>query len=57
MKERGEELGVSVSAPPPKLCTDNAAMAAAAGYYRFIRGESSSLDLDAFASEPLAKRG
>lgn len=57
MKDEGEKLGIAVSAPPPKLCTDNAAMAAAAGYYRFIRGERSELDLDAFASEPLAKRG
>lgn len=56
MKERGEELSISVSAPPPKLCTDNAAMAATAGYYRFIMGERSSLDLDSCASEPLAKR-
>ncbi len=57
MKERGAELGITVSAPPPKLCTDNAAMAAAAGYYRFIGGERSALDMDARASEPLAKRG
>jgi N6-L-threonylcarbamoyladenine synthase len=56
MKERGEQLGITVSAPPPKLCTDNAAMAATAGYYRFIRGERSSLDLDSYASEPLAER-
>jgi N6-L-threonylcarbamoyladenine synthase len=56
MKERGEQLGIAVNAPPPKLCTDNAAMAAAAGYYRFIRGERSGLDMDSIASEPLGKR-
>ncbi|HPP75833.1 MAG TPA: tRNA (adenosine(37)-N6)-threonylcarbamoyltransferase complex transferase subunit TsaD, partial [Armatimonadota bacterium] len=56
MKERGAELGIKVTAPPPKLCTDNAAMAAAAGYYRFIRGEKSGLDLDSYASEPLGER-
>lgn len=56
MKERAAEKGITVTAPPPKLCTDNAAMAAAAGYYRFIRGERSELDLDAYASEPLAER-
>ncbi|HOP79451.1 MAG TPA: tRNA (adenosine(37)-N6)-threonylcarbamoyltransferase complex transferase subunit TsaD, partial [Armatimonadota bacterium] len=56
MKEQGAELGIKVTAPPPKLCTDNAAMAAAAGYYRFIRGEKSGLDLDSYASEPLGER-
>ncbi|MEN6372370.1 MAG: tRNA (adenosine(37)-N6)-threonylcarbamoyltransferase complex transferase subunit TsaD [Armatimonadota bacterium] len=56
MKERGEELGILVSAPLPKLCTDNAAMAATAGYYRYMMGERSGLDLDSYASEPLAKR-
>ncbi|MEN6521724.1 MAG: tRNA (adenosine(37)-N6)-threonylcarbamoyltransferase complex transferase subunit TsaD [Armatimonadota bacterium] len=56
MKERGEDLGISVSAPPPKLCTDNAAMAATAGYYRYMMGERSGLDLDSYASEPLARR-
>jgi len=56
MKEQAARLGISVSAPPPELCTDNAAMAAAAGYYRFIRGEWSGLDLDCYASEPLAER-
>jgi len=56
MRERGAELGIAVTAPPSELCTDNAAMAAAAGYYRFIRSDTSGLDLDAYASEPLAER-
>ncbi|MCE5198634.1 MAG: tRNA (adenosine(37)-N6)-threonylcarbamoyltransferase complex transferase subunit TsaD [Armatimonadota bacterium] len=56
MKARGQELGIAVSAPPPILCTDNAAMAAAAAYFAYERGETSGLDLDSFASEPIGKR-
>ena len=33
--------------PDLKLCTDNAAMIASAGYYNFIDGKSNSLDLNA----------
>jgi len=37
---------VPVLIPPPHLCTDNAAMVAACGYYRFRAGEMSGYDLD-----------
>jgi N6-L-threonylcarbamoyladenine synthase len=37
---------VSVRLPPPVLCTDNAAMVAACGYFRFNRGERAGLDQD-----------
>ncbi len=37
---------VPVRLPPPILCTDNAAMVAACGYFRFIRGERARLDQD-----------
>ncbi len=37
---------VPVRLPPPILCTDNAAMVAACGYFRFIRGERAGLDQD-----------
>ncbi len=37
---------VSVLIPPPALCTDNAAMVAACGYYHLRRGEASGYDLD-----------
>jgi len=39
--------------PPISLCTDNAAMIAAAGYYRFQAGDLSGLDLDVKANLPL----
>jgi N6-L-threonylcarbamoyladenine synthase len=42
-----------VHIPPISLCTDNAAMIAAAGYYRFAHGQTSSLDLDVQATWPL----
>jgi N6-L-threonylcarbamoyladenine synthase len=35
-----------VRMPPLELCTDNAAMVAAAGYFRFQSGQRDSLDLD-----------
>jgi N6-L-threonylcarbamoyladenine synthase len=37
---------VPVLVPPPQLCTDNAAMVAACGYYRFQAGTISGYDLD-----------
>ncbi len=36
-------LGASLIAPPPALCTDNAAMVAWAGWERFCRGQRDSL--------------
>jgi N6-L-threonylcarbamoyladenine synthase len=37
---------VPVHYPPPNLCTDNAAMVAAAGYFKHMAGERSGWDLD-----------
>ena len=40
--------------PPLSLCTDNAAMIAAAGYYRFTLGHTSELDFDVQPTWPLS---
>ncbi len=43
-----------VHIPPISLCTDNAAMIAAAGYYRFAHGQTSTLDMDVQATWSLS---
>lgn len=48
--------GFQVFFPSPALSTDNAAMIAAAGYYKLIAGERAGLDLAPHASFPLGAR-
>jgi N6-L-threonylcarbamoyladenine synthase len=43
-----------VHIPPFSLCTDNAAMIAAAGYYRYSLGHISGLDMDVQPTWPLS---
>jgi N6-L-threonylcarbamoyladenine synthase len=50
---RAAAAGGSVSQPPLSLCTDNAAMIAAAGYFRYLRTGPSGLDLDVSSTLPL----
>jgi len=45
---------IPVLVPQPILCTDNAAMLAACGYYRLQAGKTAGLDLDVFPSLRLA---
>ena len=45
-------LGVPLVVPRPGLCTDNAAMIGAAGWWRFHAGARAGNDLDARPSEP-----
>jgi tRNA A37 threonylcarbamoyltransferase TsaD len=40
------ESPLPVIIPPPVLCTDNAAMVAACGYFRLQQGCHDSLDMD-----------
>jgi N6-L-threonylcarbamoyladenine synthase len=48
-----DEEGLSVHFPPPSLCTDNAAMVAAAGYRRRNSAMSSPLSINAYSTKAL----
>jgi len=53
MAEEAERRGLRLLSPSPELCTDNAAMIAAAGHFRLARGERSSFDVSAEPGLPL----
>jgi len=48
-----QKQGFEVFFPKLSLCTDNAAMVAAAGYARIRRGETADLNLNVFPNAPL----
>jgi N6-L-threonylcarbamoyladenine synthase len=50
LEERAHALGLDVTLPPRALCTDNAAMIAAAGLEQLKRKESPAWDMDAIST-------
>jgi N6-L-threonylcarbamoyladenine synthase len=48
--EMRRRLDIPMRCPPIIFCTDNAAMVAVAGHYRYLAGERASLNLDAIPS-------
>lgn len=56
MQETCEKAGVDFYHPSPVLCTDNAAMIGAAGYYEYLAGNFSDLSLNAIPSLKLGER-
>ncbi len=53
--EMSQRSSVPVRYPPPELCTDNAAMVAANGFFRFQEGQRADWDLDVLPSLRLVK--
>jgi len=50
LEEMATSKNLSIHFPEAVLCSDNAAMIASAGYYKFIKEEFSSFDLNAVAN-------
>ncbi|MFL0194111.1 tRNA (adenosine(37)-N6)-threonylcarbamoyltransferase complex transferase subunit TsaD [Clostridium sp. WILCCON 0269] len=55
-KNQGNKNKVEVLFPEPVLCTDNAAMIGSAAYFEYIRGNTSSLTLNAIPNLKLGER-
>ncbi|GAG66365.1 unnamed protein product [marine sediment metagenome] len=55
VKEKANLFDIKVFYPSVFLCTDNAAMVASAGYYKFKENKKSSFNLDAVSRLPLVR--
>lgn len=56
MQEKCAANGITFYSPSPILCTDNAAMIGATGYYEYLKGVRSGLDLNAVPNLKLGER-
>lgn len=56
MKKACDENGIKLYYPSIGLCTDNAAMIGAAGYYEYINGTRHGLDLNAIPNLKIGER-
>jgi N6-L-threonylcarbamoyladenine synthase len=52
LKQMGEEMGWNTFIPQFQYCTDNAAMIAIAGYYKYLKGEFVGQDIAPLARMP-----
>ncbi|MBC7895439.1 MAG: hypothetical protein H7066_08495 [Cytophagaceae bacterium] len=53
MRREAATIGGDVFAPSSRLATDNAAMIARAGLFRFEQGQRDDWSLNAYATQPL----
>jgi N6-L-threonylcarbamoyladenine synthase len=53
LRQPSRSAALPARTPPLYLCTDNAAMIAAAGHVRYLAGQRDALDIDVLPSWPL----